>query len=67
MNNQNENAPEFYSAAEMAKKWGISKRRVQIFCAQGRVQGAMKVGQFWIIPSSAAKPTDPRKNKVENN
>lgn len=53
---------EFYSASEMAKIWGISKRRVQIFCAQGRVKGAMKVGHVWIIPSGAEKPTDPRKN-----
>lgn len=54
---------QFCSAAEMAVKWNISRRRVQIFCAQGRVEGAMKVGTVWIIPANAKKPEDPRKNK----
>ncbi len=53
----------FYSAAEAAALWGISKRRVQILCAQGRVEGAMKVGQVWIIPAQAEKPADQRKKQ----
>ncbi len=51
------------SAAEMAVKWGISRRRVQIFCAEGRVEGAVKIGSTWIIPSNARKPEDPRRKK----
>ena len=27
---------------EAAKKWGISKRRVQLLCSEGRVDGASK-------------------------
>lgn len=59
------NTTDFLSAAETAKRWGISKRRVQIFCSQGRVNGAMKVGLVWIIPAIAEKPQDPRK-KIQN-
>jgi len=55
------NTPSFCSASETAKKWGISKRRVQVLCAQGRIAGAAKVGLVWIIPSDAKKPIDPRK------
>ena len=47
---------EYSSAKETAKKWGISKRRVQILCSEGRVIGAIKVGSNWIIPSDASKP-----------
>ncbi len=61
----NKNTTDFFSAAETAKRWGISKRRVQILCSQGRVNGAMKVGLVWIIPATAEKPHDPRK-KIQN-
>lgn len=52
---------EYSSASEIAKKWGVSHRRVLVFCAEGRVDGATKVGSFWIIPSNAEKPDDPRR------
>lgn len=61
----NKNMKDFFSAAETAKRWGISKRRVQILCSQGRVNGAMKVGLVSIIPAIAEKPHDPRK-KIHN-
>ena len=51
----------FISAAEMAKNWGISKRRVTILCKEGRVPGAAIVGNSWVIPKDAKKPEDPRK------
>lgn len=52
---------EFISAKEASDKWGISKRRVQILCAEGRINGAMKVGIVWVIPLDAMKPEDKRK------
>ena len=52
---------EFMSAKEVAQKWGISKRRVQVLCAEGRVEGARKVGMVWIIPKESCKPMDKRK------
>lgn len=30
---------EFMSAKDASEKWGISKRRVQILCSEGRVGG----------------------------
>lgn len=51
----------FISAAEMAKNWGISKRRVTILCKEGRVPGAEIVGNSWAIPKDAKKPEDPRR------
>lgn len=32
-----------------AEKWNITRRRVQVLCAQGRIDGAKKIGTVWII------------------
>ena len=50
----------YLSTKEIAKKWGISQRRVSILCSQGRIYGALKTGNTWIIPEWAIKPTDER-------
>ena len=49
--------------AENCKKWKISERLVQKYCAEGRVDGVRKFGKSWVIPSGAVKPRDPRKEK----
>lgn len=51
---------EFMSAREAADKWGISQRRVAVLCSEKRIADATMVGNMWIIPSSAEKPTDAR-------
>ncbi len=51
---------EYISAAEAAKRWGISERSVRNYCAQGRVAGAFLTGKTWNIPADAEKP--PRAN-----
>ena len=48
---------QFYSVAEIAKKWDISERSVRNYCAEGRVCGAVLVGKTWKIPADAEKPT----------
>lgn len=52
---------EYLTTAEFAKKWGISQRRVGIYCKEGRLEGAMIKGKTWLIPADAKKPDDPRK------
>ena len=49
----------YLSVSQTAEKWGISTRRIQILCGEGRIPGAMRIGAFWAIPD-AAKPTDAR-------
>ncbi|MDU4970668.1 MAG: helix-turn-helix domain-containing protein, partial [Atopobium minutum] len=41
----------YLSVAEIAKLWGISKRSVRNYCAQGRVPGAFLTGKTWNIPA----------------
>ncbi len=50
----------YMNIKEAADKWDISTRRVQILCAEGRVDGASKLGREWAIPSDAVKPRDNR-------
>ena len=55
----------FMSAKEAAEKWNISQRRVSILCSEHRIDGAMMVGNMWIIPSTAEKPVDKRTIRYE--
>ena len=56
---------EYYTTAELADKWGISQRRVAIYCKEGRVEGAVVKGRTWLIPGDVEKPDDPRKTRKE--
>ena len=58
---------EYITAKEAADKWGISQRRVQVLCEQGRVKGAVRLGWAWAIPKGIDKPTDARKKNCNIN
>jgi len=56
----------YISIKEASTKWGVSIRRVNLLCNQGRIYGAYRLGSVWAIPEDAKKPKDPRKtNKKE--
>lgn len=52
---------DYISIAEAAEKWGITRRRVQVLCNQGRIPGLARLGKVWAIPKDAEKPADARK------
>lgn len=54
---------EYLSANDISKIWQISKRRVQILCSEGRIEGVIRVGNMYLIPKSASKPKDQRKKQ----
>lgn len=55
---------EYYTTVEMSKKWGITSKRIDTLCAKGRIEGVIKKGKTWLIPSDALRPADARyKNK----
>lgn len=54
------------TASQAAKQWSISQRRVQILCAQGRIEGVFKLGETWAIPDDTEKPKDFRKKRETN-
>ena len=57
---------EFMTTKEAAKKWNISERRIRKLLQDGRIEGAIKVGNTWNIPVDASKPIDKRNIKNDN-
>ena len=51
---------EYISAKDVAGKWGITQRRVEVLCLNGQVRGAERIGNMWLIPKSVEKPIDGR-------
>jgi len=59
---------------ETGEKWGLSERRVQVLCTDGKVEGAIRLKRGWLIPKGTLKPLDgrvnnrrqPAKNKAED-
>ena len=58
---------EYLNITETAKKWGISPRRLQTLCANGKIEGATRFGKVWMIPKAAQKPIDGRTKKGKEN
>ena len=51
---------DWITAQEAAEAWGISDRRVQILCANGKVEGVIRLKRGWLIPKGTPKPADGR-------
>lgn len=45
----------YLSVSQIAKKWNMTPRRVQVLCNEGRILGAQRVGNIWTIPENAKK------------
>ena len=43
----------FMTSVEAGEKWSLSKRRVAVLCAEGRIPGAEKKANVWLIPDDA--------------
>ncbi len=50
----------FLKIDEVAAKWEISPRAVQILCKEGKIDGAQRFGRAWMIPENAIRPIDRR-------
>ncbi len=53
----------YITTKEASDMWGISKRRIHILCKTGRIPGAYKDDNQWLIPAEAQKPAD---NRLKN-
>lgn len=58
---------EYLNITETADKWGISPRRLQTLCANGKVEGATRFGKAWMIPKTTQKPIDGRTKASKDN
>lgn len=46
---------DFYSPHEAAKRWGVTRETVRLWCHAGHVAGARKVGKNWKIPAATVE------------
>ena len=51
---------DYLTIKEIAEKWGLTVRRVQKMCSDGKIPGASKFGRDWASPRNAEKPVDER-------
>lgn len=51
---------EYMTIQDAAEKWGITDRRIQKLCSEGRLEGTQKFGRQWAIPADMEKPADAR-------
>lgn len=47
---------DYLTINEIEPKWSISSRRIRVLCEEGRIIGAIKKGNQWLIPVDAEKP-----------
>ncbi len=49
-------AMEYMTVKDAAETWNLSVRTVQQYCIAGKVEGAVKLGNTWMIPARTQKP-----------
>jgi len=54
---------DYITVRQAVEKWGISERRIQKLCGDGRIKGVVRPGRDWLIPQNAQKPADARKTR----
>ena len=55
---------DYIKVSQAAEKWGLSPRRVRVLCAQGKIDGVIRRGKLYMIPTNAQKPADGRLARV---
>ena len=47
----------YVTAEEMAERWNVSVRQVQLLCKSGKIENASKFGGAWALSDDTPKPT----------
>ncbi len=55
---------DYMTVKEAGEKWGLGIRIVTLYCTEGRIDGAVKKGNLWLIPIAAARPEDRRRKNA---
>ncbi|MCF0262219.1 MAG: response regulator [Sphaerochaetaceae bacterium] len=48
----------FVPVKDKAEEWGLTVRRVQMFCKDGEIPEARKVNGQWVVPEDTKRPSD---------
>lgn len=51
---------DYMTLREASEVWGIGARRNNTLCVEGRIEGATRIGNMWVLPKDAKKPDDAR-------
>lgn len=51
---------DYMTLKEASEKWRVTPRRINYYCVDGRIPGAIKMATIWLIPKDAKKPADKR-------
>ncbi|MDR1028283.1 MAG: Fic family protein [Clostridiales Family XIII bacterium] len=51
---------DYMTVKQAAEQWGISDRRVRLLCAEGKINGIVRKGRGYLIPTDTLKPIDGR-------
>ena len=51
---------------DLALEWGLTARRVQYLCREGRIEGAVKKGRQWLLPADTKKPERQKSGPKQN-
>lgn len=54
----------YMTVSEAVEKWGVSRRAITYHLIAGRISGAVKKGNLWLIPEDTVKPEDRRRKKA---
>jgi len=55
---------DYLTVKKAGEKWGLGARIVTLYCADGRIDGAVKKGNLWLVPKDALKPADGRRKNT---
>ena len=53
----------YIKAKELSARWGVTPRRINQLCTEGKLPGAYKEGKFWMIPDDVDRPDCLRENR----
>lgn len=53
----------YIKAKELSARWGVTPRRINQLCTEGKLPGAYKEGKFWMIPDDVGRPDCLRENR----
>lgn len=56
---------DYITIKEASENWGIGTRIITVYCARGRIEGAIKRGNLWLLPKNTEKPFDNRQKKTD--
>lgn len=57
---------DYLTVKEAGEKWSVGARIVTVYCNTGRIKGAVKKGNLWLVPKDAPKPADKRRKESKS-